>query len=230
MNPKISVIAARLAISLIITYQLILIALIFIRPDLDPSWHTISEWAIGRHGWIMSVAFIISALSYAALWTMLKSQIRGLTGKIGITLLFICVIGTIGVGIFTTDPYPPDFTITRTLLHTICGGSAMFLLPFSALAININLALKNKAWLPARKILQGTAGLPLLALIGFIVHLSIFVMPLGENANGPGVQIGWPPRLLFLTYMIWVISLAWQGIKLERVNEAFPKRSSSIFR
>ena len=150
MNPKISVIAARLAISLIITYQLILIALIFIRPDLDPSWHTISEWGIGRHGWIMSVAFIISALSYAALWTMLKSQIRGLTGKIGITLLFICVIGTIGVGIFTTDPYPPDFTITRTLLHTICGGSAMFLLPFSALAININLALKNKAWLPAR--------------------------------------------------------------------------------
>ena len=26
---------------------MLLIAPIFIRPDLDPSWHTISEWAIG---------------------------------------------------------------------------------------------------------------------------------------------------------------------------------------
>src|SRR5678815_711045 len=100
MNSKISSIAARLAIRFIIAYQLILILLIFIRPDLDPSWHTISEWAIGRHGWIMSMAFIISALSYAALWKMLKSQVRGFTGKIGIALLFICVLGTIGVGVF----------------------------------------------------------------------------------------------------------------------------------
>src|SRR6478609_5962765 len=121
MNPKNSLIAAQLAIGLIITYQLILIALIFIRPDLDPSWHTISEWAIGRHGWIMSLAFIISAFSYASLLVLLKSQVRGITGSIGIVLLAICVIGTIGVGLFTSDPYPPDFTITKTLLHAICG-------------------------------------------------------------------------------------------------------------
>jgi hypothetical protein len=218
MNSKISSIAARLAIGFIIAYQLILILLIFIRPDLDPSWHTISEWAIGRHGWVMSMAFIISALSYAALWILLKSQVRGLTGNIGTALLFICVIGTIGVAVFTTDPYPPDFTITKTLLHTICGGSAMFLLPFAALLININLALKNNAWLPARNILLWTAVLPLLALIGFILHLSIFVMPLGENANGPGVQIGWPPRILFFTYMIWVVTLALQAIKLQKLK------------
>ena len=40
---------------------------LFLRPDLDPSWHTISEWAIGQHGWIMSGAFLISALSYAGI-------------------------------------------------------------------------------------------------------------------------------------------------------------------
>ncbi len=44
--------AARLAIAAVITYQLILIALIFVRPDLDFTWHTINEWAIGPHGWI----------------------------------------------------------------------------------------------------------------------------------------------------------------------------------
>jgi len=55
--------AARLAIAAIATYQVLLIVLIFLRSDLDPSWHTISEWAIGPHGWIMSAAFLISSVA-----------------------------------------------------------------------------------------------------------------------------------------------------------------------
>ena len=59
--------AARLAIVAIVSYQVLLIALIFLRPDLAPSWHTISEWAIGPYGWIMSAAFIVPALTSAGL-------------------------------------------------------------------------------------------------------------------------------------------------------------------
>jgi hypothetical protein len=54
------------AVVAITSYQALLIALIFLRPDLAPSWHTISEWAIGPYGWIMSCAFLISAMSYIA--------------------------------------------------------------------------------------------------------------------------------------------------------------------
>jgi hypothetical protein len=43
--------AARLASAAAISYKALLVLLIFLRPDLDPSWHTISEWAIGRYGW-----------------------------------------------------------------------------------------------------------------------------------------------------------------------------------
>jgi len=39
-TPAISIRAARLAIAAIVLYQLVLIVLIFLRPDLDPSWHT----------------------------------------------------------------------------------------------------------------------------------------------------------------------------------------------
>jgi hypothetical protein len=53
-SAAISTRAARLAIVAIASYQILLIALIFLRPDLAPSWHTISEWAIGPYGWIMS--------------------------------------------------------------------------------------------------------------------------------------------------------------------------------
>lgn len=55
-SATISTNAARLAMGAIVAYQLLLSALIFLRPDLAPSWHTISEWAIGRYGWIMSGA------------------------------------------------------------------------------------------------------------------------------------------------------------------------------
>ena len=76
--------AARLALVAIPSYQIPLIALIFLRPDLAPSWHTISEWASGPYGWIMSGAFLISALSYAALFVLLKSQRLWKPGPYGI--------------------------------------------------------------------------------------------------------------------------------------------------
>ena len=91
-SAAISTISARLAIVAIVSYQILLIALIFLRPDLAPSWHTISEWAIGPYGGAMSGAFLISAMSYAALFVMLKSQLHGSLGRIGLGILLICVL------------------------------------------------------------------------------------------------------------------------------------------
>jgi len=208
---------ARIAIAAIVLYHVLLFGLIFIRPDLDPSWHTISEWAIGPYGWIMSITFIVASVSYASLFIAIKSYISGLIGYIGIALLLICTIGLVGVGIFTTDPLttPQDQITTTGLLHMFSGMAQLMLLPFSALLINISL-IRNPEWTFVRKSLVWTAGLPFLGFIGFIVHLSIYIIPLGENAYGPGVPIGWPPRFLFLTYMVWLVTLAWQTIREEK--------------
>jgi hypothetical protein len=87
MSGAISTGAARLAIIAAVSHQILLIALIFLRPDLAPSWHTISEWAIGPHGWIMSGAFLLSALSYAASFVMLKAHMHGSLGRVGLGIL-----------------------------------------------------------------------------------------------------------------------------------------------
>jgi hypothetical membrane protein len=211
-SEAISTRAARLAIVAIVSYQILLIALIFLRPDLAPSWHTISEWATGPYGWIMSGAFLISALSYAALFVMLKSQLHGILGRIGLGILLICLIGATGVGIFATDPMPLHFPLsTRGTLHVIFGTSQLALLPFAALLINLSLARNNEAWRPARRVLLWTAGLPLFGFLSFGFYSAIFVFPLGPGAYGPGVNIGWPPRFAFLTYMVWV--LGWQATR-----------------
>ena len=91
----------------------------------------------------------------------------------------------------------------------------MILLPFAALFINRNL-MTNEHWKAAKNILKWTAFLPLLAFIGFIAHFNLFVAPLGENVIGENVPIGYPPRIMFLSYHIWLIILALQYIKLNK--------------
>ena len=217
MSGAFSIRAARLAIVAIVLYQILLIALIFLRPDLAPSRHTISEWAIGPYGWIMSGAFLISAMSYAALFVMLKPQLHGSLGRIGLGIFLMCVIGATGLGICTTDPMPLHSPLSTTgTLHVIFGTSQLVLLPFAALLINLSLARNNETWAPARHILLWTAGLPLFGFLSFAVYSAIFVFPLGPSAYGPGVNIGWPPRFAFLTYMLWVVILGWQVTRCSR--------------
>ncbi len=206
--------AARLAMGAILTYQILLVVLIFLRPDLDPSWHTISEWAIGPHGWMMSGTFLISAVSYAALFVMLRPQLQETMGRFGLGMLLVCVIGTVGLGIVTTDPMPLHYPLsTIGTLHVIFGASQLVLLPFAALLINLSLARKNQAWASARRVLLWTAGLPLFGFLSFAVYTGVFVAPLGPHAYGPGVNIGWPPRFAFFTYMLWLVILASQAIR-----------------
>ena len=178
-----------------------------------------SEWAIGRHRWVMVLAFLISSLSYGSLFAAIRSQVRGRWGMAGLGILLICTIGTAGVGLFVTDPMPltPQKGLSVTgAIHLVSGGSALMLLPFAALLLNLNLALGNKAWAPARRARLWTAGLPLIGLAGFLVHLTVVVMPMGEAAYGPGVALGWPPRFLLWSYMAWLITLAAQAIRLRR--------------
>jgi hypothetical protein len=198
---------AKLSILAVLIYQGILLAGIFIRPDLDPSWHTISEWAIGPYGWLMSAGFMISSVSYGALFLWLKSQTKSIAGYIGLGILAICVVGTFGVGLFTTDPLTtaPENLSTIGMAHFISGGSALFLFPFAALLISLGMRAKNKTWASARSTLLWLAFVPIFGLIGFMAYHTIYVVPLGPTAYGPGVHIGWPPRFALFCYMIWLV-------------------------
>ncbi|HEY9001170.1 MAG TPA: DUF998 domain-containing protein [Mucilaginibacter sp.] len=186
--------SAKLAIVLAVLYELLQVLLIYLRPDLPVYSTTISEWAIGRFGWLMQTAFELSALAYLCLALALKEP------KTGRFILLICFLGTVGVGLFVTNPYPPDMRITTTLIHTICGTSAMILLPVAAGFICFRKGNKGLGkWIGL---------LPILALIGFIVHLNLYIIPLGKNAVGPNVPIGYPSRILFFCYHIWLVIVA----------------------
>lgn len=206
--------AARLAIAAAIAWQGLAAGAIVLRPELDPSWQPPSEWAIGRLGWIMSAAFFCYGLSYVALLAALWGHVRGMLGRVGLVLLAVCALGAFGVGMFTADPIsvPFDALSTRGTLHVVAGSVALILLPLAALCINLHLARANPAWAPARAALTWSAPAPLLTFVGFAIAMAA-IEP-ADHHVGPDVPIGWPSRLLLLSYSAWLIVVAWQAKRI----------------
>ncbi|GAA3219543.1 DUF998 domain-containing protein [Nonomuraea helvata] len=192
--PRSSVVTARLSSAAILAYQILLLAAIFIKPEVDPTHKPVSEYAIGHHGWVMVLAFLMAALSYGCLLVAVRPLVRGWSGRIGLVILAACVIGTIGVGVFVADPVdtPLSHLTTRGTVHAVSGLAALVLLPFAALLITRDLA---RTVTGAASVLRWTAWLP---LSGLVLHwLVSFVVP----------PEGWPPRFLFLTYAVWILVL-----------------------
>lgn len=203
--------ASRVAVVL---FQVLLFAMIVVRPDIDPYWHTISEYAIGPWGWLMQLAFLTAALSYGLLAVSLWPRVTTILGRVGLALLMVCTVALIAAGLFVTDPLetPSDALTTHGTLHAMGSVAQLVVLPVAALLLNLSLASRSTG--ATRTMLYWTAALPLAALAGFVLHLTMFILPLGDHAYGPGVPLGWPVRFVLLAYGAWVWVLASQSLHL----------------
>lgn len=208
--------AARLSFAAGTTFLILLAALHFIKPEIDPSWNFISEYETGRYGWVMRVAFFSLALSCVALFVAVRPQVRTISGYLGLALLLLSAIGMLIGGIFATDPMgtSKNAITTQGNLHQL--GALLDSIPFAALFIGWSLGRKNPAWSSARRALLSAAVLPLVGTVVFIVSMVVMFPPDGKF--GPGVNLGWPNRLMIVTHCVSLMILAWQAIRLSKQN------------
>jgi hypothetical protein len=206
---SISEAAIRIILTSATLFILLLATLLVIQPEIDPAWRFVSEHAIGRHGWLMSIAFLSMAASGVATALTLWSQVR-VGGRIGIGFLMIGALGLTLAGIFTTDPIttPLDAQSTSSQLHGL-GAVLGDGVAIGATIITLSL-IRNKAWRAARAWLIG-----ILAIVWIVYAWLIMSMPADGNF-GPGVAIGWPSRMLMVSYCLWFIVTAWQALQLSR--------------
>ena len=110
--------AIRFILTAATLFLVLLAALFVLKPEIDPTWRFISEYAIGRHGWLMSIAFLSMAACCVATIIALWSQL-GPGGRFGAGLLLIGALGLALAGIFTTDPIttPMEAQSTSSQLH-----------------------------------------------------------------------------------------------------------------
>ena len=191
---------ARIAVTAILAYQALSVAAIIANPQWNPLTRQLSEYALGRQGWLQGAAFLASALSYAALFAALRPDVHGVSGRVGLGILAYCVLATIGVAIFVTDPITtaPDAVSIHGSLHVVFGASALVLLPVAALLLTRSLARTHPTRFPSRRALDRIAFLPLTGFALIWVPEVVGLLP----------ARGWPDRVLFLIYTAWVITVA----------------------
>ncbi len=180
----------------------------FTDPEIDPSWHMISEYAYGPNGWILTVFFlcwgISSWIAAAAVFPLMK----GVAGKTGVVLLALAGTGAIMGGLFDV----------RHELHGAAFGLGVPSLPIAALLISTSL---KKRYALERTRLMTFAHATWISVIVMAAAMVIFISGLKSAGafdpeaktmltmlpDGVIAMIGYTNRLLVLSYLAWVIAV-----------------------
>lgn len=163
-----------------------------IKPEMSPSWRFVSEYAIGRHGWVMTLAFFAWAVSCAMLAVALRGRVSTRAGRIGRVILFTVSASLVVAGLFDQDPVTsrPEDATTHGLVHAIASMVGIPGIPLAAFLIG-------------GKFSQAT-WLSLAAMAGYLS----FAVP-QAGGFGPDVLAGWMNRLVVLSYLAWQISMGY---------------------
>ncbi|HEY0669762.1 MAG TPA: DUF998 domain-containing protein [Sphingobacteriaceae bacterium] len=202
--PLISRRAGELSIITAGSFIILLIFLHFIKPELDPSWSMVSEYALGDYGLIMDLAFLLMGVSCFSLALALKSIVHSIPGKIGLFLIVVAGIGFVLAALFKTDPIitAPNELSNQGVIHSI-GASLGGLLPVSALFIAWGLS-KNPFWRSIKSVILWATAIILIAEIQMIISMMI-LLPENDGKLGPTVLIGWQNRIMIMAYALWLI-------------------------
>ena len=189
---------ATLAIGLCFAFLAILSVLHVLEPEFNPP-HLISEYQLGRFGWLMSLAFFCLGAASLALFAAARQGIHTRLGRFGTWGLLI-----IGIAYFCAGIFPPDPKwFVGSLLHGIGGLIVIFGSPMVFTLVSKGFA-RNEASATATRPLFWMATLTWLSL--FLFYGSIIAF-----RSGPGfdsIVVGWANRFLITTFVLWLLVMA----------------------
>ncbi|MBK8349998.1 MAG: DUF998 domain-containing protein [Saprospiraceae bacterium] len=111
---------------------LCLLALHFTSTEFKPNFRMVSEYALGKHKWILTIFFLCWGLCSISSCFMLWNVVTTSWAKIGVTLLFVTGIGAVMGGLFDV----------QHKLHGLAFGIGVPFLPIGALLITYHLLIK----------------------------------------------------------------------------------------
>lgn len=193
----------------------ILFSLHFLKRELDPSWRMISEYEIGRFGWMMRLAFFCWGTSVLSLLIAFWSSLQTTGGVISRWWFAVIVAALIGAGIFKTDPITNNTNSLVNTIHKVCGTIVILTFPIAA-TLAVTSLLHNPQWSAYRGLL--ILGV-VLAWIGLVVYFASVTVarikdPKAGEVGGPHVLMGWPNRFNVVTYIILIYILAVIALRL----------------
>jgi Protein of unknown function (DUF998) len=197
--------AATLTVWCATLFLLCVLVLHVLRRDVDPSSRMLSEYALGRGGWIMAVAFFSLSITFATLLVALRRHLSGAWGMLGMLALAAASVGSAMGGVFPMDPplTPPEQYSLNGKLHGVAfmlGGSGVLLA-----ALFISLALwRNEAWRGMRQRLTWSAA----AIWAVHIVLIVALVKLMSGDSSAEHGLGWLNRALVASWLFWAVTLA----------------------
>ena len=180
-----------------------LAALHFLSPEFEPSWRMVSEYALGRYGWVLLLMFLSWALSCIALFVAIRSQVKTLAGKIGLGFLIAAAAGMTLGGLFDVNHN----------LHGLAAMIGMPSLPVAAMLVSISLA-RNPVWSPARRALLWTTNLTWISLV--LMTAGVFTGFSGTGEVHPDAWFGFANRFLIISYNVWLMVAAYRAMEISQ--------------
>lgn len=207
--------SARAAHRATLLVGVLIVALHGLKPEIDPSWRFISEYAIGRYGWLMSVAFVTFGIAHLGLLAGMRRYLSGSwAGRLGQAALIVSAAGLMVAGIFTTDAVTtdPGLATMSGRLHNIGGGMGLAM-PLAVACVTWQL-LKHPRWQQARHALLISAALSIVGTVVSVAALGVLLSRSG-GTFGPEVPVGWPNRFEFAAYGVWFLTVARHSILVQ---------------
>ena len=216
--------AARLAALGSLAVALIILALHAIKPEYQPSWRFISEYAIGPQGWIMQAAFLLWAASCGALAFALRGHARSRRGRAGLVVLAVVAIALVPAGLFPQDPVtaPPEAHTVSGTIHAIASMIGVPGIALAAVLISSALWRTHADWTPHRRLLMASAHATWISLAAMAIYLAWAVPQSGGFT--PDVAAGWMNRLVVASYLAWQITVASLLLAMSRPAAGSPTR------
>jgi Protein of unknown function (DUF998) len=190
-----------LAIGLCVAFLAILSVFHVLEPEFNPP-HLISEYQLGRFGWLMSLAFFCLGAASLALFAAARKEMHTRSGRFGAGGLLM-----IGVAYFCAGIFPPDPKwLVGSLLHGIGGLIVIFGSPMVFTLVSKGFV-RNQASAMAARPLIWTAALTWLSLSLFCGSAIAF----RDAPRSGGIVVGWTNRILITTFVLWLLLAAFHA-------------------
>jgi len=184
-----------IALICIAYFAFAIVALHFLRPDLNPLSRPTSEYAVGEYGFLMSTAFFsMSVASFSLLIGLYKGISKPAQSRIGLILLGIWGTGVLVAMMFPINREGTDLT-TVNIIHRTNGPLIFLCLSVGAVLISRRVRLDDK-WRPFYHT----------ALTLSLIMLALFFITGANIATKSGFE-GLCQRTFLLVFVTWFISM-----------------------
>lgn len=173
-----------------------------LKPELSPTWRVVSEYEIGRHGWLMSAAFILLAVACLATARAIAPITADRAGRIGRGALCMTAGGLVLAAFATADPVTAttDQLTTHGNLHGL--GALIGIPAFVVAAVALSASVGRRHWPTGLRAATAAVGAAVV-----VYGVSMAVMFDGAPST-PDVRLGIQNRVLVVAYAAWLIVAA----------------------